>query len=801
MSCTKKKTNRKAKPSRNGHCVKRLVPEAEIRRHLRSVIAQKQVFEIRLMGCQSGRAKPYVVSGYFDHEHIDRAAALIAGLDDKGDANFLAPAGCYYTANPVNEGCLGRAENKLEAYPEHTTGDASIKRRTALLIDLDPVRETGTSSTDEQVKQALEMAREIRDAMATEGWAAPIFNSTGNGGRLRYEIDLPNDSESAALVKAVLDTFHDRFSNEYVKIDTALGNASRLDRLCGTWNRKGDSTKSQPHRKAYAIEIPDDREPVPLEKLRKFAQARLSQQPNGAANGRPDGDHAHRNRVEDLEGFLRFKDFNYRVKTKGDVMLFELDPCPFSNGDHGHRGESAIFLNANGDLGFKCHHASCTDFHWKQFVAKFGPPLFRITSNKLNNSANAVLGNAALSGLIGEYVHAYEPHTEATPAGILGCLIPKLCGLIGPSPHTIGGEDQPIRLFTCIVGATNSGRKGTADSVAVRLCKAIDTERYKKIAEKGLSTGEGLIQRCAKEDDHVVVITEREFSRVLKVMKREGNTLGDVIREMFDTGDLGVMTKVHVKADGVHGTICAHITPTELKAKLDSTDQANGFCNRFLWLYSKSEKMLPNAAPLDFGTNKMRDLIQRFKTRIDEARSKTLVVMGVEADKLFKSVYPELRSDKAGLAGKMTARGACIVMRLSLLYALLDETAITIIRKHNVEAALAVWDYNVQTVEMLFGSEMGQDSTQSKILALLKEYPELKTNDFHSHMNVSGHVLNGALAYLETIGKVNSSKRKKEKGAGRPSTVWSLVIVPYCEDLSSVTRMPQPGFTCGMRIG
>jgi hypothetical protein len=74
---------------------------------------------------------------------------------------------------------------------------------------------------------------------------------SGNGWHLLYPLDLPNDKQTKEVVKGVLDGLASMFDDEKVKIDTAVANASRITRLYGTMNRKGDEdTTHYPHRRS-----------------------------------------------------------------------------------------------------------------------------------------------------------------------------------------------------------------------------------------------------------------------------------------------------------------------------------------------------------------------------------------------------------------------------------------------------------------------------------------------------------------------------------------------------------------------
>ncbi len=101
------------------------------------------------------------------------------------------------------------------------------------------------------------------------------------------------------------------------------------------------------------------------------------------------------------------------------------------------------------------------------------------------------------------------------------------------------------------------------------------------------------------EKDNRLLIVEGEFSSTLKVLNREGNTLSPVVRNAWDSGDLNTLVKNNpAKATGAHISIIGHITKQELLKHLDETEAANGFGNRFLWVYVDRSKILPEGGRL-----------------------------------------------------------------------------------------------------------------------------------------------------------------------------------------------------------
>jgi hypothetical protein len=101
------------------------------------------------------------------------------------------------------------------------------------------------------------------------------------------------------------------------------------------------------------------------------------------------------------------------------------------------------------------------------------------------------------------------------------------------------------------------------------------------------------------------------------------------------------------------------------------------------------------------------------------------------ARKLWAEVYGELSDGRPGLAGALLGRAEAHVMRLALLYALLDRSGQ--IRAVHLLAALALWDYCERSVYYLFGDCPG-DPIADELLRLLRASPEGTTrNDMMNH--------------------------------------------------------------------
>jgi hypothetical protein len=244
----------------------------EIRAAIAAIVAPDTVFEIRCLGGSRKR----VDAGYFNSP--DAAATELSGLVETYQ-------GIYITPNPLDPDLLARATNRIKRWSEFTTGDPNVTRRTWLLIDVDPKRPSGISSTNLEHNRAINKARAIAGMLEIEfGWCQPMLNSSGNGAHLMYPMNERNDDATRDTVQTFLKALAGRFNEPGLEVDTTVFNAARIWRLPGTWACKGDSTVERPHRKATILKQASEFELVSLSQLVEFINR---YPPPDHKNGRP----------------------------------------------------------------------------------------------------------------------------------------------------------------------------------------------------------------------------------------------------------------------------------------------------------------------------------------------------------------------------------------------------------------------------------------------------------------------------------------------------------------------------------
>lgn len=397
---------------------------------------------------------------------------------------------------------------------------------------------------------------------------------------------------------------------------------------------------------------------------------------------------------------------------------------------------------------------------------------------------------AAFCGLAGEFVKAVEPHSEADPVALLTQFLAAFGNVIGRSAHFRAEADEHYaNLFVNLVGKTSKGRKSSSWGHVKKRFAAVDSSWAESRIPGGLSSGEGLIYAVrdqvtrrepvrgesgkygevvvdAGESDKRLLIYESEFSNALSVMRREGNTLSAQVRQAWDTGNLRTLTKSPMAATGAHVSIIGNITNRELLHLIDDNQVANGFANRFLWISVKRSKLLPEGG----ATNAIcwSEFDERLLAAVAFGRRANELKRDDLAREMWIEVYPELSYGRPGLLGAVTSRAEAQVMRLALIYALLDCSEI--ITQQHLKAALSLWRYAEISSEYIFGDVLG-DPIADQILAVLRERKSegMTRTEINSHFqrNVRSSKLAASLTFLLQNDLIREQREQRSNTGGR----------------------------------
>jgi hypothetical protein len=347
----------------------------------------------------------------------------------------------------------------------------------------------------------------------------------------------------------------------------------------------------------------------------------------------------------------------------------------------------------------------------------------------------------ALHGPLGKIIQTIEPVTEAHPAAILAHALIGLGNLMGRGPYF---QVQDTRHYTnlnaVICGNSATARKGYSAGIAKTILKQIDPHWLQFNLKSGLQSGEAIVAHLQDlpftdppfPQDKRLLLLEEEFAQVLQACRGKSK-VSAIIRSAWDGDQLALLTKKNpITATGCHISIIGHITRKELRKLLSSNDTSNGFANRFLWVFSKGTKLLPNPAPLNLKA--ISKEIRKLQKAVSKASSmgEVRIHRTIQANYCWEELYRELNETPEGLYGDSICRGPAQVMRLALLYCILDgQKAIEV---YHLLAAKAFWDYCRDSAHWVFDDYTISEKAV-KVLKTLEERKHLTGTDLFRMFN------------------------------------------------------------------
>jgi RecA-family ATPase len=292
-----------------------------------------------------------IVTGWFHNNK--KVADIVPKLSE------VKPEGTYVSLNTCNKILEDRTNGKLKANITRTKDD-DIIRYTNFLIDVDAKRPSGISSTDKEHIAAIKSAKKISRSLKKKGWPSPLMVDSGNGAQLIYKIDLKNTDQNKFLLKNILESLAQKFNSEKINIDTSVYNPSRLVRLPGTYNRKGEDSSKRPHRRARILAMPKSIKLVMTKRLQKLASTRREIE-NKIENEKPV---ESKNAMMDVPAYLdRYGIETIKVKSSRGGKMFCLKKCLFN--DEHSPNKASIFQSSEGTLYYQCFHNSCRGKKWE----------------------------------------------------------------------------------------------------------------------------------------------------------------------------------------------------------------------------------------------------------------------------------------------------------------------------------------------------------------------------------------------------------------------------------------------------
>lgn len=346
--------------------------EEEIRRACFTLHAPEDVngclFEVRIIDDK------FNLSGYFTS-----AETLIAELrrtETRPNENI------YITINYIDDACYARKQHdKFIRNATPTTSDKDVTGYQFIMIDLDPERTKGTSSSDAELEAARALSRRIFKYMKATGWNDPIVAESGNGVHLLYKVGFAVTPERIQAVKDALTALDMLFSTDQVKVDTTTFNPARICKLYGTMAQKGADTAVRPHRMSRMLYVPQPLLTNDIALVEALAQR--APQPDAPCRS----NRYQPGRFDVAEWLQRHAIEVAKAVPHEGGMKYILRHCVF---DPEHKAPDAMVIQAaDGRIGYHCFHNSCADRHWKDVRLLFEPDAYSREAPAASYTPNA----------------------------------------------------------------------------------------------------------------------------------------------------------------------------------------------------------------------------------------------------------------------------------------------------------------------------------------------------------------------------------------------------------------------------
>lgn len=476
--------------------------EYSIRKTFEALQKQDEPIEVRIV---SGKA---TFSGYF--KNIDNLIEKLKPFDKVSTANI------YFVLNKINDDCYDRQQCEMFIQnAKQTTSDGDIVHRDWLLIDIDPVRSAGVSSSDKEKANAKNVANAVYSYLKSKGFAKPISCDSGNGWHLLYKIRMANDDSARDTIKKFLQTLDMMFSDETAQIDTSVFNASRITKLYGTIARKGNNSKTRPHRESSIIRIPDE----VLVNRKALLQKVIDELPQPET---PTYKNNYNKEPFDIDNFIARHSIRVsKVVNYGLGRKFILEECVF---DSNHKAPDAcIFAMNNGAIGYKCFHNSCQRYTWKDVRIKFEPDAYDKKEREYSKQRTTKPTGTTIAELIGKAKPTDETKVFVQMSEIEAVdrsqLVTIPSGFTELDKKIIGFNKGEISLW--------SGRNGSAKSTVLnQICLNACQEGFKCAIFSGELTKQRIkqwiqLQAAGKQN----VVPSKKYENLFYVPQQTGEKI------------------------------------------------------------------------------------------------------------------------------------------------------------------------------------------------------------------------------------------------------------------------------------
>ena len=339
-----------------------MIDKSEIYKWWHIFKRDNELVEIRFLGNNK------TASGYY--KNIENLVRDVERMDAEDKFQI------YFTLNCIEDSCYGREQcEKVIWKPKNTTTDNDIKGRYWILIDLDPKRPAGTSSSNEEYEKAHIKAVDVYRYLMDMGFYEPVVCSSGNGWHLLLPCKIGISTDTNDVVNKFLRVLSMLFSDESIDIDVKVGNPARICKLYGTMAKKGTNIPERPHRMARIVKTPEEIKPNNIEYFKKVAELfPEKEQPSVNNNWKPQDSNF------DLDEFVAKHNIPVTRKVEvADGTRYYLEHCLFNPE---HKGKDAIlFKHNNGAVAYYCYHNSCQGNEWRKVREMYEPDAYQRKHN------------------------------------------------------------------------------------------------------------------------------------------------------------------------------------------------------------------------------------------------------------------------------------------------------------------------------------------------------------------------------------------------------------------------------------
>lgn len=326
-----------------------------IRRWWNVFVGDGNFTEVRILG-------RFQYSGYFKSiETLISAIEPYANMEDEQ---------LYFVLNRIDDSCYGRQQCEKIIKAKITTNDNDIIRRRWVLCDFDPVRKSGTNSSNDEFELAHRKAQDVFRFLQNRGFSEPVICKSGNGWHLLYHIDEDVSDDNTEIIRNFFKYMGSQFTDDKVDFDEKNFNAARVCKLYGTVAKKGANLDDRPWRMSEIVFVPEEIKTTPIEKFKELADLL----PKEESKTVPIRRQYQGSGQFDLRTWLSQHGISYKEDKQGSSTRFTLEYCPWvdTHSDK-KKWDSALFLDQDGKITFNCQHSHCKGKTWQDVRLYYEP--------------------------------------------------------------------------------------------------------------------------------------------------------------------------------------------------------------------------------------------------------------------------------------------------------------------------------------------------------------------------------------------------------------------------------------------